>query len=88
MTNKVNLEKVLTSSGVCGATSEPTRPTAEQMECMELRVYVGNSSDVYMYTMLYEKVARASNAMKRARPTQAYPRTRSMENFDMILHEK
>ena len=61
----------LTKSGVCGATRDPTRPTAEQMACMEFRVYVGNSSDVYMYTMLYENVASISNAMNSVRPSHA-----------------
>lgn len=55
--------------------SEPTRPTAEQMACMEFLVYVGNSSEVYMYTILYENVANISNAINSVKPAHAYPET-------------
>lgn len=38
----------LTSSGIWGATMDPTRPTMEQKPSSEWRACVGNSSDVYM----------------------------------------
>lgn len=48
MTEMLALTYIHTNNGVIGARIDPTLPIDEQRACIEFRVYVGNSSDVYM----------------------------------------
>jgi hypothetical protein len=69
--NKQLTRKMFTSSGVCGARMEPTRPTSEHAASAELRVAVGNSSAVNTYSALNANVIVSLPTMNRPSPAPA-----------------